>query len=36
MNIEALNEGYRLMQEQLTTVDGDFVLEETKGDPIYI
>lgn len=33
MNIEALNEGYRLMQEQLTTVDGDFVLEETKGDP---
>src|SRR5699024_7762005 len=33
MNIEALNEGYRLMNEQLSTVDGDFVLETTEGTP---
>ncbi|MDN6160553.1 MAG: 2-oxoacid:acceptor oxidoreductase family protein, partial [Staphylococcus equorum] len=33
MNIEALNEGYRLMMEQLNTVEGDFVLEETNGTP---
>ncbi|OEK69446.1 2-oxoglutarate ferredoxin oxidoreductase subunit alpha [Staphylococcus equorum] len=33
MNIEALNEGYRLMIEQLNTVEGDFVLEETNGTP---
>ncbi|WP_426462435.1 2-oxoacid:acceptor oxidoreductase subunit alpha [Staphylococcus equorum] len=33
MNIEALNEGYRLMMEQLNDVEGDFVLEETDGTP---
>ena len=33
MNIEALNEGYRLMNEQLSTIDGDFVLETTEGTP---
>ena len=33
MNIEALNEGYRLMNEQLSTVDGDFVLETTEDTP---
>jgi len=33
MNIEALNEGYRLMNEQLSHIDGDFVLEKTEGTP---
>jgi len=33
MNIESLNEGYRLMMEQLNDVEGDFVLEETEGTP---
>lgn len=33
MNIEALNEGYRLMNEQLSHIDGDFVLEKTGGTP---
>lgn len=33
MNIEALNEGYCLMMEQLNDVEGDFVLEETDGTP---
>ncbi|WP_204180055.1 MULTISPECIES: 2-oxoacid:acceptor oxidoreductase subunit alpha [unclassified Staphylococcus] len=33
MNIEALNEGYRLMNEQLSHIDGDFVLEKTEDTP---
>jgi 2-oxoglutarate ferredoxin oxidoreductase subunit alpha len=33
MNIQALNEGYRLMQEQLDTVTGDFELNNTNEDP---
>ncbi|WP_436861917.1 2-oxoacid:acceptor oxidoreductase subunit alpha [Staphylococcus caeli] len=33
LNIEALNEGYRLMKAQLDSVDSDFVLEETDGTP---
>src|SRR5699024_9521093 len=33
MNIEALNEGHRLMTEQLNEVKGDFVLEETNHSP---
>ncbi|WP_210140833.1 2-oxoacid:acceptor oxidoreductase subunit alpha [Staphylococcus sp. GDY8P41P] len=33
MNIEAMNEGYRLMNEQLSHIDGDFVLEKTEGTP---
>lgn len=32
MNIQALNEGYRLMQEQLQTVSGDFELDHTNED----
>lgn len=36
MNIEALNEGYRLMNEQLSHIDGDFVLEKQKAHHIYI
>lgn len=33
MNIEALNEGYRLMQEHLSTIQGDFELEAINEDP---
>ncbi|PHK48982.1 2-oxoacid:acceptor oxidoreductase subunit alpha [Staphylococcus edaphicus] len=33
LNIEALNEGYRLMNEQLGSVQADFVLESTNGKP---
>lgn len=33
LNIQALKEGYRLMQEQLTEVNGDFELEESSGVP---
>lgn len=33
MNIEALNEGYRLMNEQLNNVDADFILDKTDGKP---
>lgn len=33
MNIEALNEGHRLMTEQLNEVKGDFVLEEINHSP---
>ncbi|EIO0079166.1 2-oxoacid:acceptor oxidoreductase subunit alpha [Staphylococcus pseudintermedius] len=33
LNIQALNEGYRLMQEQMGEVNGDFELEESSGVP---
>ena len=33
LNIEALNEGYRLMNEQLNNVDADFILDKTDGKP---
>ena len=33
MNIQALHEGYRLMQEQLETVEGDFQLTASQQDP---
>ena len=33
MNIQALHEGYRLMQEQLETVKGDFQLTASQQDP---
>lgn len=33
MNIQALHEGYRLMQEQLETVEGDFQLTASEQDP---
>ncbi|WP_154836697.1 2-oxoacid:acceptor oxidoreductase subunit alpha [Staphylococcus sp. Marseille-Q1834] len=33
MNIEALNQGYNLMKEQLTEVEGDFKLEANNEDP---
>ncbi|SCT05496.1 2-oxoacid:acceptor oxidoreductase subunit alpha [Staphylococcus caeli] len=33
LNIEALNEGYRLMKAQLDSVDSDFVLEDTESTP---
>lgn len=33
LNIQALKEGYRLMQEQLNEVNGDFELEESSGVP---
>ncbi|PTI70494.1 2-oxoacid:acceptor oxidoreductase subunit alpha [Staphylococcus succinus] len=33
MNIAALNEGYRLMNEQLDTVEGDYVLQTTDNTP---
>ncbi|MGX0847107.1 2-oxoacid:acceptor oxidoreductase subunit alpha [Staphylococcus auricularis] len=32
MNIEALNEGYRLMQDHLDTIEGDFELEDSNQD----
>ena len=33
MNIQALNEGYRLMQAQLNAIEGDFELEENNENP---
>ncbi|PCF83791.1 2-oxoacid:acceptor oxidoreductase subunit alpha [Staphylococcus delphini] len=33
LNIQALNEGYRLMQKQMGEVNGDFELEESSGVP---
>lgn len=33
MNIEALNQGYNLMKEQLSEVEGDFTLEANNEDP---
>lgn len=33
VNIQALNEGYRLMQEQLHDFNGDFELEHTDNEP---
>ena len=33
MNIEALNEGYRLMKEHLSSIQGDFELEAINEDP---
>ena len=33
MNIEALNQGYNLMKEQLSEVEGDFKLEANNEDP---
>ena len=33
MNIQALHEGYRLMQEQLETVEGNFQLTASQQDP---
>ncbi|HHU6750877.1 TPA: 2-oxoacid:acceptor oxidoreductase subunit alpha [Staphylococcus pseudintermedius] len=33
LNIQALNEGYRLMQEQMGEVNGDFELAESSGVP---
>lgn len=33
MNIQALHEGYSLMQEQLETVEGDFQLTASQQDP---
>lgn len=33
MNIEALNQGYQLMKEQLNTVEGDFELEANNEEP---
>ncbi|MTV22705.1 2-oxoacid:acceptor oxidoreductase subunit alpha [Staphylococcus delphini] len=33
LNIQALNEGYRLMQEQMGEVNGDFELEESSDVP---
>ncbi|UXS74784.1 2-oxoacid:acceptor oxidoreductase subunit alpha [Staphylococcus chromogenes] len=33
LNIEALNEGYRVMSEQRENITGDFVLEEGSGAP---
>ncbi|PCF49107.1 2-oxoacid:acceptor oxidoreductase subunit alpha [Staphylococcus delphini] len=33
LNIQALNEGYRLMHEQMGEVNGDFELEESSGVP---
>ncbi|QHW37343.1 2-oxoacid:acceptor oxidoreductase subunit alpha [Staphylococcus ursi] len=33
LNIQALNEGYRLMQAQMGEVSGDFELEESSGVP---
>ncbi|ELW0076848.1 2-oxoacid:acceptor oxidoreductase subunit alpha [Staphylococcus pseudintermedius] len=33
LNIQALNEGYRLMKEQMGEVNGDFELEESSGVP---
>ncbi|MCE5811724.1 2-oxoacid:acceptor oxidoreductase subunit alpha [Staphylococcus pseudintermedius] len=33
LNIQALNEGYRLMQEEMGEVNGDFELEESSGVP---
>ncbi|MCE4965668.1 2-oxoacid:acceptor oxidoreductase subunit alpha [Staphylococcus chromogenes] len=33
LNIEALNEGYRVMSEQRENITGDFILEEGSGAP---
>lgn len=33
LNIEALNEGYRVMSEQHENITGDFILEEGSGAP---
>ena len=36
MNIQALNEGYRLMQAQLNAIEGDFELEENNEKSSFI
>ena len=33
MNIQALNQGYQLMKEQLTDINGDFELQESNEAP---
>ena len=33
MNIEALNQGYTLMKEQLNDLQGDFKLQTTEENP---
>ncbi|MBA8763505.1 2-oxoacid:acceptor oxidoreductase subunit alpha [Staphylococcus coagulans] len=33
LNIQALNEGYRIMQDELAGIHGDFMLEESAGTP---
>ena len=33
LNIEALNEGYHVMSEQLGNIEGDFILTEGSGEP---
>ncbi|AKS69397.1 2-oxoglutarate ferredoxin oxidoreductase subunit alpha [Staphylococcus schleiferi] len=33
LNIQALNEGYRIMQDELAGIHGDFMLEESVGTP---
>ncbi|CAD7359971.1 MULTISPECIES: 2-oxoacid:acceptor oxidoreductase subunit alpha [Staphylococcus] len=33
LNIQALNEGYRIMQDELAGIQGDFMLEESAGTP---
>jgi hypothetical protein len=36
MNIEALNQGYTLMKEQLNDLQGDFKLQTTEENPHYL
>ncbi|UEX89287.1 2-oxoacid:acceptor oxidoreductase subunit alpha [Staphylococcus ratti] len=33
LNIDALNKGYHMMSEQLSQIEGDFILEEGSGTP---
>ena len=36
MNIEALNQGYTLMKEQLNDLQGDFKLQTTEEESTFI